>query len=91
MGMVPNLVTGVWVGAEDRATHFETIAYGQGATMALPIWGLYMKKCYENESLGISLEDFLAPEELNIPIDCESIKPAEIITSDAEDIEGLGL
>ena len=39
MGMVPNLVTGVWVGAEDRATHFETIAYGQGATMALPIWG----------------------------------------------------
>ena len=91
MGMVPNLVTGVWVGAEDRATHFETIAYGQGATMALPIWGLYMKKCYEKESLGISLEDFLAPEELNIPIDCESIKPAEIITSDAEDIEGLGL
>ena len=91
MGMVPNLVTGVWVGAEDRATHFETIAYGQGATMALPIWGLYMKKCYENESLVISLEDFLAPEELSIPIDCESIKPAEIITSDAEDIEGLGL
>ena len=38
MGMVPNLVTGVWVGAEDMATHFETIAYGQGATMALPIW-----------------------------------------------------
>ena len=49
MGMVPNLVTGVWVGAEDRATHFETIAYGQGATMALPIWGMFMKKCYENE------------------------------------------
>ena len=91
MGMVPNLVTGVWVGAEDRATHFETIAYGQGATMALPIWGLYMKKCYENENLGISLEDFLAPEELNIPIDCESIKPIENIDSDADDIEGLGL
>ena len=91
MGMVPNLVTGVWGGAEDRATHFETIAYGQGATMALPIWGLYMKKCYENENLGISLEDFLAPEELNIPIDCESIKPIENIDSDADDIEGLGL
>ena len=52
MGMVPNLVTGVWVGAEDRATHFETIAYGQGATMALPIWGMFMKKCYENDVLG---------------------------------------
>ena len=91
MGMVPNLVTGVWVGAEDRATHFETIAYGQGATMALPIWGLYMKKCYENENLGISLEDFLAPEDLYNPNDCESIKPIENIDSDADDIEGLGL
>ena len=91
MGMVPNLVTGVWVGAEDRATHFETIAYGQGATMALPIWGMYMKKCYENEALGISIEDFLAPEELNIPIDCEAIKPANAFPSEANDIEGLGL
>ena len=91
MGMVPNLVTGVWVGAEDRSTHFETIAYGQGATMALPIWGMYMKKCYENEDLGISMEDFVAPEELNIPIDCESIKPIENINDDADDIKGLGL
>jgi len=91
MGMVPNLVTGIWVGAEDRSTHFETIAYGQGATMALPIWGLYMKKCYENEALGISLEDFIAPEELNIPIDCESIKPVENISDDSDDIKGLGL
>ena len=91
MGMVPNLVTGVWVGAEDRATHFETIAYGQGATMALPIWGMYMKKCYENEALGISIEDFLAPEELNIPIDCEAIKPVNTFPSEAQDIEGLGL
>ena len=90
MGMVPNLVTGVWVGAEDRATHFETIAYGQGATMALPIWGMYMKKCYENEALGISIEDFLSPEELNIPIDCEIIKPLKTVDDDSEDLEGLG-
>jgi len=91
MGMVPNLVTGVWVGAEDRATHFETIAYGQGATMALPIWGMFMKKCYENEGLGISKEDFLAPEELTIPIDCEAILPLEQDSSEAADLEGLGL
>jgi len=91
MGMVPNLVTGVWVGAEDRATHFETIAYGQGATMALPIWGMYMKKCYKNEALGISIEDFLVPEELNIPIDCEAIKPINAFPSESNDIEGLGL
>ena len=91
MGMVPNLVTGVWVGAEDRATHFETIAYGQGATMALPIWGMYMKKCYENEGLGVSKEDFLVPEVLNIPIDCDTIKPRNNLPSEAEDIKGLGL
>ena len=91
MGMVPNLVTGVWVGAEDRATHFETIAYGQGATMALPIWGIYMKKCYENEGLGVSKEDFLVPEVLNIPIDCDTIKPRNNLPSEAEDIKGLGL
>ena len=43
IGMVPNLVTGVWVGGEDRSVHFKEIAYGQGATMSLPIWGLFMK------------------------------------------------
>ena len=61
MGMVPNLVTGVWVGAEDRAAHFKTITYGQGASMALPIWGLYMKSCYGDEELNISKDEFEAP------------------------------
>ena len=44
MGMVPNLVTGVWVGCEDRSARFKSITYGQGAVAALPIWGLMMKK-----------------------------------------------
>ena len=70
MGMVPNLATGVWVGGEDRAIHFETIGYGQGATMALPIWANYMRSLYKNPVLEISQEDFLPPENLNIPIDC---------------------
>ena len=70
MGMVPNLVTGVWVGGEDRATHFKSITYGQGAAMALPIWGIYMKSCYEDEALGISKEEFEEPEELSIEVDC---------------------
>ena len=56
IGMVPNLVTGVWVGAEDRSIHFEDIAYGQGASMALPIWGLYMKNIYQDSTLMISKE-----------------------------------
>ena len=71
MGIVPNLVTGVWVGGEDRSIHFEEIAFGQGATMALPIWALYMKGAYENDSLGISKEDFLTPKIVSIPLDCE--------------------
>ncbi len=71
MGMVPNLVTGVWVGAEDRATHFKTITYGQGAAMALPIWGMYMRSCMDDEELDISTVDFEAPKDLTIQVDCE--------------------
>ncbi len=72
MGMVPNLVTGVWVGAEDRAAHFRSITYGQGASMALPIWGLYMKACYADETLNVSKSEFEKPSNLNIDIDCEA-------------------
>ncbi len=70
MGMVPDLVTGVWVGAEDRAVHFPTITYGQGATMALPIWGMYMKDVYANPELKVSKEEFERPENLSIAVDC---------------------
>ena len=75
MGMVPNLVTGVWVGCEDRAAHFKTIRYGQGASMALPIWGLYMKKNYENKELGVADGEFPEPEDMSINLDCS--KPIE--------------
>ncbi|AUC82875.1 penicillin-binding protein 1A [Lacinutrix sp. Bg11-31] len=71
MGMVPNLVTGVWVGAEDRAAHFKSITYGQGAAMALPIWGMYMKSCYEDETLKVSKKDFEKPKDLSIEVDCD--------------------
>ncbi|WP_053989974.1 penicillin-binding protein 1A [Mangrovimonas sp. TPBH4] len=90
MGMVPNLVTGVWVGAEDRAAHFKTITYGQGAAMALPIWGLYMKSCYADEELGVSKEDFERPEELSIRVDCnasEEDEGAELLVEEEEDLD----
>ncbi len=74
MGMVPNLVTGVWVGAEDRAAHFASIAYGQGASMALPIWGMYMKSCYEDEELNVSQEEFEKPANLSYNLDCSKAK-----------------
>ena len=70
MGMVPDLVTGVWVGAEDRAVHFPSITYGQGATMALPIWGMYMKDVYADPDLNVSKEEFERPEYLSIEVNC---------------------
>lgn len=70
MGVVPNLATGVWTGGEDRAAHFEKIAEGQGASMSLPTWGLYMKKLYADPTLNISQEDFEKPEYVGIAINC---------------------
>jgi len=92
MGMVPNLVTGVWVGGEDRAVHFEDIAFGQGATMALPIWAMYMRDAYAIPELGISMEDFEPPEVLSIPIDCQQGAVLDDLHQEAkkDDLEGLG-
>lgn len=70
MGMVPNLVSGVWVGGDDRSIHFSRTAYGQGATMALPIWAIYMKKCYADKDLNVSKEQFKRPDHLSIQTDC---------------------
>ena len=72
MGVVPNLVTGVWVGGEDRSIHFRTTRYGQGASMALPIWANYMRSCYEFEDLNISKDKFIAPKGLSIGVNCSS-------------------
>jgi penicillin-binding protein 1A len=92
IGMVPNLVTGVWVGGEDRSVHFKEIAYGQGATMSLPIWGLFMNKCYEDEELQVSKEDFEEPETLSIELDCSKILPdeSESDENDINDLLGIG-
>jgi penicillin-binding protein 1A len=93
IGMVPNLVTGVWVGGEDRATHFNSIAYGQGATMALPIWALYMKKLYEDPLLEVSIDSFPAPKKVSIPLDCELLAKLRYqnTVNDAIDLDDLGL
>ena len=52
MGLTPSLVSGVWVGGDDRDIHFDSMQMGQGATMALPIWAYYMKKIYADSRLG---------------------------------------
>ena len=70
MGIVPNLATGVWTGGEDRATHFAGIDKGQGASMSLPTWALFMRKCYDDKTLKISKENFEKPLDLSINLDC---------------------
>ena len=85
MGIVPNLATGVWVGGEDRATHFEGITLGQGATMALPIWALYYKKLYADETLKVSQEEFERPENLSIRVDCDQ-QPLEGEEGEAKEL-----
>lgn len=89
MGIVPNLATGVWVGAEDRAAHFAGIDKGQGASMALPIWALYYQRLYADESLHVSQEEFEKPEHLSIEINCVEVDKTdenlnEIIEEDPE-------
>lgn len=63
VGFTPSLVSGCWVGGEDRAIHFDTMAEGQGASMALPVFALYMQKIYNDPTLGYSPdEQFDIPE-----------------------------
>ena len=63
VGFTPSLVSGVWVGGEDRSIHFDNMTAGQGANMALPIWSIYMQKVYADEELGYSVEEqFDIPE-----------------------------
>ena len=76
MGVVPNLATGVWTGGEDNAIHFEGIGKGQGASMSLPTWAIFMRKCYEDPTLNISKEDFEKPENpISIRLDCAEKDP----------------
>ena len=71
MGITPDLVTGVWTGCEDRAAHFRSITLGQGANMALPIWGLFMQRIYGDLSLHYSKRDFDPPKKpLDVDLDC---------------------
>jgi penicillin-binding protein 1A len=72
MGLLPKLTTGIWVGAEDRSIHFDQLALGSGANMALPIFGIYLQKILNDPSLYIKPEDrFEKPPGFNIQIDCQ--------------------
>lgn len=89
VGMVPNLAAGVWVGCEDRSARFKSITYGQGAVAALPIWGMFMKKCYEDKGLDVSTKDFERPSNLSIKVDCWAPvqKDSTAVDSTAQDTD----
>ncbi|MCC7231514.1 MAG: transglycosylase domain-containing protein [Bacteroidia bacterium] len=71
MGITPQLVSGAWVGCEDRAVHFRDLESGQGARTAMPIWALYMQKLFADKSLNIYKGDFEKPSEpLTVELDC---------------------
>jgi penicillin-binding protein 1A len=89
MGLTPELVTGVWVGCEDRAAHFRSTALGQGANMALPIWGLYMQGVYKDPKLHVSKGDFERPAELDIEINCTEYKQNATQQNHNEDFDNL--
>ncbi|OIP03619.1 MAG: hypothetical protein AUJ97_04235 [Bacteroidetes bacterium CG2_30_32_10] len=88
MGITPNLVSGVWVGGEDRSIHFRSTLLGQGANMSLPIWAIYMLKVYADKSLGYSPNaDFDRPRK-GLPADFNcgnydsKVKPDDIFNND---------
>lgn len=71
IGYTPKITAGVWVGAEDRQVHFESLALGGGSNMALPIWGIFMKKVLEDGTLGISSNDlFVKPPGFELDLRC---------------------
>lgn len=84
MGFTPSLVSGCWVGGEERDIHFDRMNYGQGASLALPIWGKYMKKVYDDSSLGYSQQ-----ERFKLPEGFDPCAGSE--TSDREVVEETGL
>ena len=87
MGLTPDLVTGIWVGAEDRHVHFRSMEWGQGARMALPIYGYYMQKVYKDPKLKISTADFEQPINFDPTLfECDGSNG-----NPGQDIFGLGI
>ena len=84
IGYTPSLTAGVWVGAEDRQVHFESLTLGGGSNMALPIWGIFMRKVLADGTLGVYDTDrFIAPPGVSLNFDCDgSDADAEVKAED---------
>ena len=85
IGITPKLVSGAWVGGDEKAIRFRTTALGSGSNMSLPIWAEFMKRVYADESLGISKEDYFErPPNMSIELDCEKYGPVPTETAEGE-------
>jgi len=88
IGITPKIITGIWVGAEDRSVHFDELALGSGTNMALPIWAHYMQKVYADSTLGITQEDlFEEPADFDFVIDCEKYEPDDMGILEIEELD----
>ena len=87
IGYTPSLTAGVWVGAEDRQVHFESLSLGGGSNMALPIWGIFMQKVLEDGTLGVYETDrFIKPKGIELNLDCDgSDADADITVTEEEE------
>lgn len=81
VGYTPLITCGVWVGCDDRNVHFRSTSLGQGANTALPVFALFMNKCYKNSNLNLKSMDFPAPEGVELQFDCHKYKSEQVINN----------
>lgn len=88
IGYTPTITAGIWVGAEDRQVHFQSLALGGGSNMALPIWGIWMKKILKDGSLGISEADqFIAPAGMTLDLSCSGGDEDAVVAEERQETE----
>ena len=91
MGLTPDLVAGCWVGGEDRSVHFNSTNEGQGASMALPIWGKFFQKVYADPSLKVSKNGFVKPANMgDVQLDCTEFDRQSALDIPMEDLDFEG-
>jgi penicillin-binding protein 1A len=90
IGITKQLVTGIWVGGEDRSIHFRSFNYGQGSKMAMPIWSYYMDKVYADKVLGIGKGPFKRPDNLSVDLTCSGKVSLDPLGSDTVKIQKSG-
>ena len=88
MGLTPDLVAGCWVGGEERSVHFNSTNEGQGASMALPIWGKFFQKVYADASLKVSKNGFVKPANMgDVQLDCTEFDRQSALDIPMEDLD----